>query len=225
VDLALRFGDQQVYFNRTKHPTLVEWVHLLEEEKQPPLICVVETSIPGVRVVLGPKSPEFAELIRPEHIYNLLQQLSTRFDYILLDTADPTDEHLLEILPKIDKFLLLTTSSLSSLKDAALLLNLLSELKVASNKVSVVHSQLHPQSPATAELTEALQQPIAQWLPYEPTLIESSIAQGVPVVASKPNCEFSKAVDRLSDLLRSATPESPSAAPKGKRGWRLSRSL
>src|SRR5207302_7985848 len=66
----------------------------------------------GLRVLLGPPSPEFADLVTAEHTRTVLQILSGAYDHIVVDTSSHLGEVTLEAIERAGQIVVLADLSL-----------------------------------------------------------------------------------------------------------------
>lgn len=98
VDLDLQFGDVASALNLDPEHTITDAVFGAAAQDSMVLKAFLTVDDTGVYALCGPKSPADADLIRPEQIAVLINQLAAEFQYVVLDTAPGLGEHLLAAL-------------------------------------------------------------------------------------------------------------------------------
>lgn len=98
VDLDLQFGDVAGALNLDPEHTITDAVFGAAAQDSMVLKAFLTVDDTGVYALCGPKSPADADLITPEQVAVLINQLAAEFQYVVLDTAPGLGEHLLAAL-------------------------------------------------------------------------------------------------------------------------------
>ena len=138
VDANLQFGDHRVFLDLgLDRKSIIDIVTAptidIDLVKQ---VLVHHDS--GVDLLLAPPSPETAELVTEEHLPQILDQLRSLYDYVVLDIDKRLDEINLKILDQADQFFVVMTADLSCLKNVRLVLETIAHLGVEPGKVHLV---------------------------------------------------------------------------------------
>lgn len=138
VDANLQFGDHRVFLDLgLDRKSIIDIVTAptidIDLVKQ---VLVHHDS--GVDLLLAPPSPETAELVTEEHLPQILDQLRSLYDYVVLDIDKRLDEINLKILDQADQFFVVMTADLSCLKNVRLVLETVAHLGVEPGKVHLV---------------------------------------------------------------------------------------
>jgi pilus assembly protein CpaE len=138
VDGNLQFGDHRVFLDLgLDKKSIVDIVTApnidLDLVRQ---VLVKHDS--GVDLLLAPPSPETAELVTPEHIPLILDQLRGLYDYVLIDIDKRLDDINLGVLETADTMFVVMTADLSCLKNVRLVLETIGHLGYESGKVQLV---------------------------------------------------------------------------------------
>jgi pilus assembly protein CpaE len=91
-----------------------------------------------VDLLLAPPSPETAELVRPEHLPFIADQLSSMYDYIILDVDKRLDDVNLGVFEAAEVVFVVMTADLSCLKNVRLILETMHHLGYPPDKVQLV---------------------------------------------------------------------------------------
>ena len=92
----------------------------------------------GVDLLLAPPSPETAELVRPEHLPLIGEQLTTMYDYILVDVDKRLDDVNLGVFEAAETVFVVMTADLSCLKNVRLILETMNHLGYPAAKTQLV---------------------------------------------------------------------------------------
>jgi pilus assembly protein CpaE len=138
VDGVLQFGDHRVFLDLgLDRKSMVDIVSApsidVDLVKQ---VMVRHDS--GIDLLLAPPSPETAELVTPEHIPIILENLRTLYDYVLIDIDKTLNDINLGIIEAAETVFVVMTADLSCLKNVRLVLETIGHLGYQSSKVQLV---------------------------------------------------------------------------------------
>lgn len=192
VDLDLAFGDVAGSLTLRPRGTLSVgdqvWVNMPLAAYRPGLDCVP-----------APVRPGDAERMPPTLVRELLMLLSTRYDYVVVDTPARLSAHVLTALDVSTHRVLLTTPERPALAHLRVTLDMLDLLSIRGHTRTIVVNRADEQTGLTAaDIDEILRHPIAAYLPSTWELA-ASINRGVPLAESEPRHPFSTAVRRFAD--------------------------
>jgi pilus assembly protein CpaE len=226
VDLNLQYGDAGVLLHLESHPTTIEALAAVASAgarlDAPSIDAAMATTPEGLRVLLAPRSPEFADLVTAASLGAILNEIARTHDYLVVDSPAHLEERILGVIEMADQVLLVTSSNITAVKDTKTTLRLLQSLGIEAERVAVVLNQTRTRvSFAAEDIERALRFPLLATLPYEPRMDES-IDSGRPLVLSEPRSGFSKQLRLVVDHLgrERAASAGGSAAQRPVR-WRL----
>jgi MinD-like ATPase involved in chromosome partitioning or flagellar assembly len=202
VDLDLQFGDVAVMLHAESHPTAIDALAQQGEQVDSEFIEeVMATGPEGVRALLAPASPEFADLVNTANLRAILRELAKNYDHIVVDTPSHLEERNLEAIEMADQIVVITTFNFAAVKDTKITLKLLQSLGVDRDIISVVLNQTRAKvSFQRAEVEETLRFRVLTVLPFEPRL-DDYIDNGQQIVTADPKAEFSKQFRVLVDHI------------------------
>jgi pilus assembly protein CpaE len=202
VDLDLQFGDQGMMFRLTTYPCLDDVVASSDALTLPFLIeCMHQSQ--GVYVLTGPATPDRGDLLDVRHVTNILALLRGAFDCVILDVASHLGEVTLEAIEQADQLLLVTGPQLGAIKDSKRLLKVLSDLQVPGHRLTVALNRVSPVKMGRELVESNLRFPVSADLPASAERLLDAITDGVPLMASNPKSEYSRAVGELASGLLS----------------------
>ncbi len=227
LDCSLQFGDIGILLDITAERTIADLAannavadHDVVEE-------VMVDGPGGVRVLAAPVSPELADYVTTQHLRALIEQLRRTYDCIVVDTATHLSEISLDLVEMADKILVVTDLSATGVKNARLLQAVMGVLKVDPGRfVLVVNHRDGAGELERGYVENVLRTAATAEIPYEPNVVATSIARGVPFVLSQPQSQAALRIAGLADLLAPAVagrarPDAdaapPEAAPKRRR--------
>ena len=207
LDCSLQFGDIGILLNITAERTIADLAannavadHDVVEE-------VMVDGPGGVRVLAAPISPELADYVTTQHLRALIEQLRRTYDCIVVDTATHLSEISLDLVEMADKVLVITDLSTTGVKNARLLQAVMGVLKVDPARfVLVVNHRDGAGELERSYVENVLKTAATAEIPYDPNVVATSIARGVPFVLSQPQSQAAVRIARLAGLLAPAEP-------------------
>ncbi len=192
IDLNLQFGEVGVYLDITKGDTIADMVEEHSFELTT-IKCYLIRHQSGIQVMLSSSSPEFADLIRPEHIDAILSGLRTEFDYVILDMGVTLNDCAIAALEMADSILLLVDEDIAALHDAKRSMKVLEALNQQDKVKLVVNKE---------GISSIKVKTISNLLDLTPTLVISydlksamvAVNRGIPMLHCAPNSKASKEI-------------------------------
>jgi pilus assembly protein CpaE len=138
IDGNLQFGDHRVFLDLGLDKKSIVDIVTAPSIDQDLIRQVLVKHDSGVDLLLAPPSPETAELVTPEHLPAIIDQLRGLYDYILIDIDKRLDDVNLGILEVADTMFVVMTADLSCLKNVRLVLETIGHLGYESGKVQLV---------------------------------------------------------------------------------------
>lgn len=161
----------------------------------------------GLRIMLSPPRPEHAELIKAEHLKQLMDVVPLLFDWVVIDCPQSYDERLLAILEAIGLALLIIVPEVGALKNARHFLSLLDALGYSKEQVRIVLNRYNSHVGITLEdIDQWLAHPIAYGIPSGGSQVTASANRGLPLLLAEPKNPVSKAMARIIDALAGESP-------------------
>ena len=206
LDCSLQFGDIGILLNITAERTIADLAannavadHDVVEE-------VMVDGPGGVRVLAAPVRPELADYVTTQHLRALMEQLRRTYDCIVVDTATHLSEISLDLVEMADKILVITDLSATGVKNARLLQTVMGVLKVDPGRfVLVVNHRDGAGELERGYVETVLKTAATVEIPYDPNVVATSIARGVPFVLSQPQSQPALRIAGLADLLAPAS--------------------
>lgn len=209
LDLNLAFGDQAILLNLPNDRNIYELLTQggpLRPEKIENQLTLHKS---GLKVLLPPQLPEYAEKIRIEFIEQIIESLRTNYDYIIIDTHNQMSDLELRLLEISDLILLIMTMELTFVKNTKLLLELFQRMKIPREKVKVVLNRAFKTlglEPSRVE--NSLRYAISYFIPSEGDIVIPSINKGSPFVLDTPeNSPLRLSVEKLCQCLVGEEPD------------------
>ncbi len=192
IDLNLQFGEVGVFLDIAKGDTIADMV----EEHSFELSTIKSYLIrhqSGIQVMLSSSSPEYAELIRPEHIDAILSSLRTEFDYIVLDMSVTLGDCAIAALETADTILLVVNEDIPALHDAKRSIKVLEALNL-QDKVKLVVNKEGISTIKVKNISSLLDMTPVLVIPYDLKSAMIAVNRGIPLLSCAPNSKASKEI-------------------------------
>ena len=218
VDANLQFGDHRVFLDLgLDRRSIIDIVTApsidLDLVRQ---VLVHHDS--GIDLLLAPPSPETAELVTEEHMPQILENLRSLYDYVILDIDKRLDEINLKILDQADQFFVVMTADLSCLKNVRLVLETIGHLGVEPGKVHLVLNRSNAFTGISQKNAEsALKRTIEYQVINEYRGAISALNSGAPFMYTKADSPLGRSLldfGRMIDKAYSGGAPQPAAATR-----------
>ncbi|HMA34641.1 MAG TPA: response regulator [Chloroflexia bacterium] len=207
VDGSLFFGDVGVVLHLPNPKTILELVSRINELDEDLLRDVLVPHSSGIKVLLAPTKPEDGELVQATHVTRILQELRRSFDYIIIDTWPSFAEQVLAMTDMADRILLIMSLELPTIRNVKSFLDICDKLSYAPDKVLLVLNRADSKLGIRTESVEdTLRKKIAANICSDGRAVTTSINQGVPLVISGRDTQFSKDIVALAKLVTTLQP-------------------
>jgi pilus assembly protein CpaE len=204
VDLDLQFGDLGVFLGLESGRNVYQVVEAFPNVDADFIEALMPKSPGGFNVLLGPQSPEFADLVTAEHARTILTILQSNYDQVVVDTSSHLGEVTLEALERADQIVVMVDLSLPAVKEAKLALRVFQRLGITHDRIKVVLNHAESNSGITAAQVESsLEIKIAARIPTDVKTVLKSVQRAEPFVSLLPKAEISQ---RVRDLALSLLP-------------------
>jgi pilus assembly protein CpaE len=203
VDASLQFGDIGVMLNLQATRSIADLAAQIEEMDS----YLIETAMlphqSEIRALLAPPRPEMADLLTPDHMKAILEELRNSFDYIVIDTWTALHDLVLQVLDIADRILLVTIPDVPSIKNARLFFDVTEALEYPPDKMILVVNQVDRRGGGISVklIEENLKHPVAAQIPLDERTALISINQGVPFVLGDKRNLLAQALFRLGEVL------------------------
>lgn len=188
VDLDLQFGAVGIFMDINSSDTLADLVQGNKFDSAT-LQGYMTRHSSGVDVLLASQSPEYADLIKPEHIETLLSTLRYEYDFLVLDMAPAFNDCTIAAMEQSDAIFFVVTEDIATLHHTKTsfkifeALNLLSKVKLVVNKDGISGISVR-------DVEHILEQKVIMSLPDEPKIVMQAVNRGIPVVIGDKRSRF-----------------------------------
>ena len=219
VDFDLQFGDVGVLLGLDSGRNIFQVVEAYPNVDMDFIEALMPEAPGGFRVLLGPQSPEYADLVSAEHARAILGILQEAYDHVVVDTSSHLGEVTLEAIERADHIVVIVDLSLPAVKEAKLALRVFQRLNIPTARLKVVLNRSDTNSGITVHQVEAsLDSKIVVRLPSDGKLMLKSVQKAEPFTKLFPEADISQ---RIRELVGSLVPLGGSEGRSSKAGKRL----
>jgi pilus assembly protein CpaE len=202
VDGSLQFGDIAVLLNLKPIRTIADLVPHMSELDGELIHSVMIPHSSGIKTLLAPPRPEMADLVVPDHMKRILEELKKTFDFIVVDTWTSLHDLVLTIMDVSDRIVLITTPDIPSIKNTKLFFEVTEALGYPPEKVFLTINKVDRRSSIRAEDIETgIKHPVAATLALDERVATPAANQGAPFVFSAANSAIAQSMVDLAHQL------------------------
>lgn len=191
IDADLQFADVGTFLNIQAQSTIVDLAPEVEDLDTELFDNLVMTHDSGLKVLIGPARPEFAEEVGPHVVSTIIQKVRHYYDFIIVDTASVLDESQLNIFEQATKIFLVSTPTLVSIKNVRFVLDLFDRMDMDIDKSQIILNRVWDERKGKAatiapeKVESYLKRPVIGKIPQvDERLILSAINRGIPVIGA-----------------------------------------
>lgn len=218
IDADLQFGDVGVFLKVQSQSTLLDLVHKIDDLDTDFFDSIVSTHESGLKVLLGPSRPELADEVEQvtQAVAKIVEKIASSYDFIVIDTSRRIDDTLLSIFDIASKIVIVTTPTLSSVKNTKFVLDLFDQLSYAPQKAMLVLNRLEDErnrnrvTIPTEVIEKHLKRQFEAKIPLNEQMVLAAVNKGIPVIATRdrtksPAKEMIDLAEHVSNVLMGDT--------------------
>jgi len=143
-----------------------------------------------------------ADLVGPDHLKRILEELRKQYDYVVVDTATIINDTILTALDLADRIILVATPAIPAIKNARLFFEITDALNYLPNKIMLVINKVDRRSGITAQMIEDnIKHQVVGQIPLDEILILNSINRGVPLMVDQRAKPIGQALQQLAERV------------------------
>ncbi|MFL5714842.1 MAG: response regulator, partial [Chloroflexota bacterium] len=204
VDGNLQFGDHRVFLDLGLDRKSIVDVVSAPSIDADLIRQVMVKHDSGIDLLLAPPTPETAELVRPEHLPFVAEQLASLYDYTLVDVDKRLDDVNLGVFEAAESVFVVMTADLSCLKNVRLIIETMDHLGYPADKLQLVLNRSNAFTGINVKSAEgALRRTIEHQIVNEYRGAISALNTGDPFMFTKADSSlgasllhFARAVDK-----------------------------
>lgn len=220
VDLDLQFGDIALILNVAPRSTIAHLAELAPDQLEPDLIEEhISDSASGVRVLAAPLKPEYAEIVTPQVVSDVLKVIKNLYDYVFIDTVPSFGNEVLAAMDVSDDIFLIVAPDFLTLKNITLGLAVMETLNYPSEHIHLILNRAQSMSSVKVrDVEKGLQRKILAEIPSDGEIVVGSINRGQPLVLSHASSPVAKAIGEIADSIVTENEDEEVKEGKGSRG-------
>jgi pilus assembly protein CpaE len=202
VDASLQFGDVGVFLNLPPNRNITDLCATIEDLDPDSIDTSAIAHASGIKVLLAPPRPEMADLVSPDFLKRILEELRRQYDFVVVDTATVINDAVLTALDLADRIVLVATPDIPSIKNARLFFEITDALNYSPNKIMLVINKVDRRSGITAQMIEDnIKHQVVGQIPLDEILVLTSINRGVPLMVDQRVKPIGQAIQQLADRV------------------------
>jgi pilus assembly protein CpaE len=202
VDSSLQFGDVGVLLNLPPGRNITDLAETINDLDPDSVDTITLAHASGIKAILAPPRPEMADLLQPDHLKKILEQLRSDYDVVVVDTATVVNDMVLMALDLADRIVLVATPDIPAIKNARLFFEITDALNYQPNKIMLVINKIDRRTGITAQMIEDnIKHQVVAQIPLDEVVVLNSINRGVPFMADARTKPVAQAVSQLADRI------------------------
>jgi pilus assembly protein CpaE len=217
VDLDLQFGDVAIMLRLTPERSIADAIGMAGRLDADGLRSLLTTYRPGVDALLAPPGPAEGDHVSRDLITELIGVARQAFDFIVVDTPPFFSDQVLAALDVTDRFVLVVTPDLPTLKSVRLTLEMFELLEYPPDRRIALLNRADSQvGLSVSDIEKAVGVPMAVLMPSSRD-VPVSVNRGVPIAVDKPGHPVSRAVRDLAERCAGNALTGPARPKRGRR--------
>jgi pilus assembly protein CpaE len=197
MDIDTRFGDVAIVLDLQPKTNISETVPGIDELDRDTIRTYLTPHASGISVLTAPTRPSEWRQVQPTHVERLIGLLQETHDFVVLDTPGFFTELVGSALDMSDLVLLVTTLDVSSIKDCAMAVDMLTGADFPMDRVKLVINHTNDlQRVDVKQVTDVTGLEVFWSVPFDRAIVRGGQI-GMPMVMTKPN---SKGARSMIDL-------------------------
>ena len=199
IDLDLQFGDVGIFLDISKADTIVDIVEVNNYDYSS-LTSFLHKHSSGVRVLCAPNAPEYAEMIRPEHVEKIIVGLRSEFDYIILDMPPAFNDISLAALENSSEVYFVINPDIPSLRNAQVSLSVFEQINM-SDKLQIIINKDGNSNLSRKDIEQVLNRKAVLTIPCDYKNSTKAVNRGVPIVISYKTSKVAVELNKFAEKI------------------------
>ncbi|MGI9106793.1 MAG: AAA family ATPase [Pyrinomonadaceae bacterium] len=215
VDLNLQAGDLSLFLGLEPKFSIADLVENRARIDDSLLKSYVVPHTKNLSLLAAPREADLADDIEPEHIFEVLELLRERFDYIVIDPQHTFDAITLSALDQADEVVLVLTLDIPAIRSTQRALALFDRLGYPRHKVRIVVNRWSKQIDLDLRQVERfLGERVTGYVESDYNVAVNSINLGEPLVISAPASRIATEIRGIAASITGAIAGSNITAPR-----------
>jgi pilus assembly protein CpaE len=218
VDLNLQSGDLGLFLGVEPKFSIADLVENRERVDDSLLGSYLAPHSAHLSLLAAPREADSADDIEPEHVFDVLEILRERHDYVVVDPQHTFDAITLAALDQADDILLVLTLDIPAIRCAQRALAIFDRLGYPRHKVHIVVNRFSKQIDLDLRQVERyLGVPVMSYVQSDYRTAVNSINLGQPLVESEPSSKLASEIRQMRAALTGVAP-APETTESPRRG-------
>ena len=191
IDLDLQFGDIGVFLDIEPKDSIAELVQEKSSFEIDTIKSFMVLHSSGISVLTAPKSPEYADIVTPEHIEKIINTIRPYYDYVIIDTPPAFNDSTLIAIDNSNFVLFVITLEISTLRNAKISAEVFNTLN-QKDKLRIVVNRESSSGISIKDAQKVLGCEMFFKVTSDWKTAISSLNKGVPIVLDAPRTEVAK---------------------------------
>lgn len=210
VDLNLQAGDLGLFLGVEPKFSIADLVESRARVDDSLMKSYLTPHSANLSLLAAPREADSADDIKPEHIFEVLELLRERFDYVVIDPQHTFDAITLAALDQADDILLVLTLDIPAIRSTQRALQLFDRLGYPRHKVNIVVNRFSKQIDLDLRQVERyLGERVTGYVQSDYRIAVSSINLGQPLVESEPTSKIAAELRQITAQVTGAQPVEP----------------
>jgi pilus assembly protein CpaE len=215
VDLNLQAGDLSLFLGLEPKFSIADLVENRARIDDSLLKSYVVPHTSNLSLLAAPREADLADDIEPEHIFEVLELLRERYDYVVIDPQHTFDSITLSALDQADEVVLVLTLDIPAIRSTQRALALFDRLGYPRHKVRIVVNRWSKQIDLDLRQVERfLGERVTGYVQSDYNTAVNSINLGEPLVRSDPNSRIAAEIRNIAASITGASLESEIKEPR-----------
>ena len=220
VDLNLQSGDLELLLGLKPKFSLADVVDNRDRLDDALLASYITPHSKNLSLLAAPIKAETAEDIEPKHIYEILELLRHRYEYVILDTPHSFDSVTISALDHADQILVVLTLEIHAIRSTRRALDIFDRLGYPRKKVKIVVNRWSKNIELDQKQVENfLGERVVGFIQSDYKAAVNSINLGQPLITSAPGSKVTADLQSLAATLFDGQIEMPASGAGGKRSF------
>ena len=219
VDLNLQSGDLGLFLGVEPKFSISDLVENRERVDDALLRSYLTPHTASLSLLAAPREADSADDIEAEHVFQVLEILRERFDYVVVDPQHTFDAITLAALDQSDEILLVLTLDIPAIRSTQRALKIFDRLGYPRHKIHIVVNRFSRQIDLDLRQVERfLGERVTGYVQSDYRTAVNSINLGQPLVESEPQSKIATELRQIAERFCASAAAAPPPAREPRRG-------
>jgi pilus assembly protein CpaE len=215
VDLNLQAGDLSLFLGVEPKYSIADLVENRARVDDTLLKSYLAPHNSKLSLLSAPREADLADDIEPEHIFEVMEILRERFDYVVIDPQHTFDSITLAALDQSDEIILVLTLDIPAVRSTQRALQIFDRLGYPRHKIRIVVNRWSKQIELDIKQVERyLGEQVVGYVQSDYNTAVNSINLGQPLVESDPSSRIATEIRQIATSVTGAVAPSTVTAPR-----------